>query len=99
MTTFRWKWAEKLPENYNFEVCIWLDKADTDHLGSYNVKDTVVSNDDGIYTIEFDVGGAQSVKIHGKQENYYWSVAIVQVEPYQKTGIESSPIQLIINPK
>jgi len=96
MTTFRWQWAGQLPENYNFEVCIWLDKEE--HLGAYNVKDTVVSNNNGIYTMEFDVGGARSVQLHGKQENYYWSVAIVQVEPYQKTGLESSPIQLIINP-
>ncbi len=97
MTMFRWQWSGILPENYNFEVCIWLDKADVVHMGAYDVKKTVPQNNNGIYAIEFKPSGAESVKLHRKQDNYFWSVKIVQVEPYSETGIESLPVRVIIH--
>ncbi len=94
LTTFKWNWPGQLPENFGFEINVWL--AGTERQGAYGA--TMMKTDKGFvaggngdYSFSFDLGGAQSVMDHGTSPNYLWSVGIVQLSPeYKWLGIESA---------
>lgn len=81
-TTFTWNWSSPaLAANQGFEVRLWKE-GQPDHYGANEpVRSTSVT---------FDVKGAYGVQ-QGGAGKYYWTVAVVQLNPYQRTGIEAAP--------
>jgi hypothetical protein len=78
--TFAWKWTgPALGSNQGFEVRIWKENQ-LDHYGAAApVRDT---------SIEIDVSKAYGVQ-QGGDGGYFWTVALVQLEPYQRIGSEA----------
>ena len=90
---FQWKWTGRaLSSNEGFELRMW--KANNpDHPG---VAPPVpyVANPNHVYTLY--VGSIRATP--GVQEiptddwiDVYWTVAVVQLDPYQRTGQEAKP--------
>lgn len=67
--------------NQGFEVRIWKDEQ-PDHYGATGPVTTT--------SARFDVSGAYGVQ-RGGSGRYYWTVAVVQVNPYQHLGPEAPP--------
>ncbi len=81
-TTFAWQWSgPALGENQGFEVRMWRD-GQPDHYGAAEP-----TNEN---RIEIDPRAAYGV-IQGGPGDYYWSVAVVQRDPYKRTGTEAAP--------
>jgi len=97
-TAFIWQWEGKLAPNHGFEVRIW--RADDPHYGAYDARETMKDMqqlEPGQYSLPLQIASTHSVQQHGNSADYFWAVAIVQLEPYQDIGIESSPRPLQIN--
>lgn len=92
LATFKWKWSGQLPENATFEVRIWEGK-DTPHYGAYDVKKMYEKikyySDNDTYQVSFDVGAAYGVT-SSSASRFQWTVAVVQIEPYQRIGDEAA---------
>lgn len=94
-TTFKWRWDGQMAEGWGFEVRIWQE-GDPDHFGAFHAGELMKYLDhqpDSIYAVSFLVEGAYSVRLHGGGD-YYWTVAVVQVEPYQRISLEAPPRKL-----
>lgn len=86
-TTFAWRWdGPALAENQAFELRIWKD-GQPDHYGA--AEPTQQTN------ITIILGGAYGVQ-QGGPGNYYWTVAVVTRNPYQRVGPEAPPRRLLI---
>ncbi len=82
--TFTWQWnGQPLEANQGFEVRIWRN-GQPDHYGAAS---PVRANQ-----VEIDVLGAYGVA--GAPGNYLWTVAIVQLDPYQRIGPEAPAREL-----
>jgi len=93
---FEWQWPGQLPDNYTFEVRIWL--GDQPHDGAYDVKNTLLQKKGDIYSVSFKPEGANSVQKNGSRDNYQWAVGVIQQKPYQRIeGLESKSQQIIIS--
>ncbi len=84
-TTFKWRWNGTLPEGHTFELLLWF--GNETHYGACDAR-TAIDHTGDMYTVTCKLEGAESVKINGSQENYHWSVAIVQIEPAYKRIVE-----------
>jgi serine/threonine protein phosphatase PrpC len=104
-TKFTWTWAGgSLPEQLGFEIRIWLDG--TESIGAYDANQmreepafltTIGAGRTAQYSFSFDLAAAASVQQHKTNEQYRWSVAIVQLEPaYKDLDIESKPRRIRI---
>jgi hypothetical protein len=94
--TFVWRWSgAALTDNQAFEVRIWREGEP--HYGAFDARETskYLEQRDAGSALSFSVSNAYSVQQNGNGE-YLWSVAVVQLEPYQLV-VESAPRPLIIN--
>jgi len=84
-TTFEWEWAgSPLKANQGFEIRIWKE-GQPDHYGAADAKGI------GKQTrYELDVAGAYGVQ-QGGDATYFWTVAVVQLDPYLRIGEEAAP--------
>ncbi len=87
-TTFAWNWnGPALTENQGFEVRIWRD-GQPDHYGAAAIVQ-------GATSTVIDVWTAYGVQ-QGGSGSYYWTVAVVEISPYSRTGPEATPWTLQI---
>ena len=87
---FTWKWTGPvLAANQGFEVRIWK-QGQPDHYGAAEPVRTTNAN--------IDVRGAYGVRTGGSGD-FFWTVAIVQLNPYQRIGPEAPPRRLVIHVK
>jgi len=81
-TTFTWNWpGPALAANQGFEVRLWKD-GQPDHYGAASPVRTTSAT--------LNVASAFGV-VKGWSGRYFWTVAVVQMEPYQRTGPEAPP--------
>ncbi len=97
---FRWQWSGQLADTMGFEVLIWLDGVDKIHYGAFGADETkklMTTKGDGTYELSFDPSSAYSVQQHGTQENYRWTVSLVELQPqYRNLNIEATQRRIII---
>ncbi len=83
--TFAWRWnGPPLTDNQGFEVRIWKE-GQPDHNGA--AEPTNGTN------LQINLSTAYGVA-HGGAGDYFWTVAVVQRSPYQRTGPEAPPRRL-----
>lgn len=86
-TTFTWRWSgPALTENQGFEVRLWKEEQ-PDHFGAAEPVNGT--------SIVIDVSAAYGVA-QGGSGTYFWTVAVVQRNPYQRIGQEAAPRRLLI---
>lgn len=94
---FVWEWpGSTLADNHAFEVRIWQEGEP--HYGAFDARETskyMEQQSDSRYALNLTLSAAYSVKQNGNGE-YFWSVAIVELEPYQSI-VEASPRAVLIN--
>jgi len=99
MATFTWTWTGQTLANEDaFELRVW-QKNDETHFGAFDAREiTKQPNADGQYSLTLDLSAAASVTKHGNSGDYFWSVAIVQIDPeYQDLNLETEPRSIQIN--
>ena len=80
MTTFSWQWnGPSLAPDQAFEVRLWKE-GQPDHYGAAEPVRTTHTT--------LDVAGAYGVQLGGSGR-YLWTVAVVQINPYRRTGQEA----------
>lgn len=85
--TFTWIWTgPALTSNQGFEVRLWKE-GQPDHYGAAEPVRSASAT--------FDVKGAYGVQLGGTGE-YLWTVAVVQLNPYERIGSEATPRSLRI---
>jgi hypothetical protein len=78
--TFAWDWrGGPLPPNYGFEVRLWKNNQ-ADHYGAAAAVTTT--------RLDVNLEGAYGVS-EGGTGRYYWTVAVVKLQPYQRVGLEA----------
>jgi len=95
LTTFRWRWEGELAPGWSFEIRIW-QSGDPGSLGAFDALElrSLIQRSEDEYSANIDVGAAESVRLHGGGD-YFWSVAVVQVEPtYARIGPEAPPFKV-----
>ena len=77
--SFAWKWAGTLTENQSFEIVFWPQGKLEDKRGIHNARETqaLTPSLDDVYQL------SKAVTNRG-EGNYEWTVAIVQLNPYQR---------------
>lgn len=92
---FVWQWPGELPENFGFEIRIWLEGEEP--IGAYDVRDLKrllnVPGEDHQYFVTLKLAGDGITQTNG---NYLWSVGIVEIEPYKWLNIASKPRRISI---
>lgn len=79
---FTWNWSgPALTANQGFEVRLWKD-GQPDHYGAASPV--------RITSVRLNVTSAYGIT-QGGSGRYFWTVAVVQMEPYQRTGPEAQP--------
>ncbi|MBN1991597.1 MAG: protein kinase [Anaerolineae bacterium] len=94
---FRWRWPGQLPANTSFLVYIWPEGSPAQDMGAYDVQEMqskIQPLDGGVYQISFDPASAAAVQ--KDQAEYRWSVAVVQVTPYQQLGPAAESRRIVI---
>jgi len=88
-TTFRWTYnGPSLTDNQAFEVRIVWDVGSSTHNGAASpVRATEIT---------IDLDQVNVVRTHGSS-SYYWTVAVIQVEPYAAMGPEAPLQRLMID--
>ena len=88
-TTFRWTYnGPSLTDNQAFEVRIVWDVGSYTHDGAASpVRATEIT---------IDLDQVNVVRTHGSS-SYYWTVAVIQVEPYAAIGPEAPLQRLMID--
>ncbi len=85
--SFAWTYdGPPLQENQGFEVRIWNDSS-TEHQGAVAPVSTTSTT--------INIEQITVVRQHGSGP-YYWSVAVIQINPYQKIGQESAPTRIMV---
>ena len=80
IATFTWSWSgPPLTANQAFEVRMWKEDRQ-DHLGAAGLTRQTSTN--------FNVQGTAGVK-QGGAGVYFWTVAVVEVQPYKRVGPEA----------
>jgi hypothetical protein len=80
---FQWQWDGKpLPEGLAFDLLIWSEAEHQDHegVGACGVVET-----DPSLARDVDLDYVQTIIEHGGG-TYYWTVIVVQQEPYERVG-------------
>lgn len=93
--TFKWQWTGSLTDNQGFEIRIWRE-GDTDHFGAFDARELAkytATEPNQVYAVAIPVEGAYSAQLHGGGD-YWWTVAVVQLAPYQRIGQEAPPRRL-----
>ncbi|MBE7474903.1 MAG: hypothetical protein DPW09_37820 [Anaerolineae bacterium] len=96
---FVWQWPGELSDDLSFEIRVWL--RDEEHVGAHDARflrqnPTFQRLDDHKYTVNLVLSGATGVT--RTASDYFWSVAVVQIEPEPELKIESEarPISLVV---
>ena len=85
--TFAWSWTgPALAANQGFELRIWKE-GQADHYGATPLVRTT--------SVTLDVRSAYGVQ-QGGSGRHFWTVAVVQMEPYQRIGSEATPRMLYV---
>jgi hypothetical protein len=80
---FQWQWdGQSLPEGLAFDLLIWSEAEHEEHQGTeaYGVIET-----DQSLERDVDLDYVQTIIDHGGG-TYYWTVIVVQEEPYRRVG-------------
>jgi hypothetical protein len=87
--TFQWRWNGQLQENWGFEVRGW--RLDGPHNGIHDARITkgILPNTGGVYSLT----RKPPQEFHGQE--WYWTVAVVQLEPYKRIGPEATPRKIV----
>lgn len=83
LVTFAWRWDGQLAPGQGFEVRIWREGS-SEHLGAGEI---LTQPTDGRWQQAIRVGKAAGVE--GRDGAYQWTVAMVQINPYQPVGEEA----------
>ncbi len=95
--TFIWQ-GPQLEAGLGYEIRLW-QAGDPYHYGAAStdeVMQRVTRRDDGAFTVSLDIRSAYSVQLHGSGD-YFWSIAVVVMDPYEPLGTEATQRTLIIN--
>lgn len=85
-THFSWTYdGPPLQENQAFEVRIWKRDSSSDHNG---VVDPVSTN-------SVDIDMERFAQQYGTGA-YSWAVAVIQIDPYKKIGLESTSVPIMV---
>jgi hypothetical protein len=90
LVTFSWHWAGQLTANQGFEVRLWR-QGDAAHYGAADVRDVVKNLQTlggGRFAVALRLDTSYAVT-QGGPGDYFWSVAVVEVNPYRASGPES----------
>jgi hypothetical protein len=90
LTRFSWRWEGELAAGWSFEIRIW-QSGDPGSLGAFDALElrSLIQRSRDEYSANIDVGAAESVRLHDGGD-YFWSVAVVQIEPgYARIGPEA----------
>lgn len=91
----RWRWSGVPAANQSFEILLW-HTLDRDQPGAADANATTperTRSGNGEYSYQFNFHSAASVQRHGEGE-YTLAVALVQLQPYRRLGIESAPVAI-----
>ena len=80
---FQWQWdGQPLPEGMAFDLLIWSEAEHQEHqgAGAYGVIETDQSLERAV-----DLDYVETIIEHG-EGTYYWTVIVVQEEPYGRVG-------------
>ena len=80
---FQWQWdGQQLPEGMAFDLLIWSEAEHQEHqgAGAYGVIETDQSLERAV-----DLDYVETIIEHG-EGTYYWTVIVVQEEPYGRVG-------------
>ncbi len=89
MTTFIWEWSgPALTANQAFEVRIWAEGQRYHYGAADPVRGTRAT---------FDVAGAFGVQQGGVGRSYYWTVALIETDPYTQNGQEAPRRAILVN--
>jgi hypothetical protein len=90
--TFQWRWAGELEENWGFEVRGWLPE--DPHNGIHDARITAGMKPDefGVYSLNLRIPDKFKGRI------WYWTVAVVQLDPYKRIGPEAPPSIIVVPP-
>lgn len=88
---FAWDWQGELAQNQAFEVRIWKQGGD-DHLGADKPR-AEKGPKTNRWRQEIDIGQSPSIR-QGGAGSYLWTVAVVQLDPYERIGPEAPPREL-----
>ena len=83
--TVQWRWDEVLRENWGFEVRGWLTEGPHNGIHDARITEGMVPNEFGIYSLNLPIPA------HLKGRTWYWTVAVVQLDPYEQIGPEAPP--------
>ncbi len=95
-THFEWLYGGVVQPDQGFEVRVWPEGSAP--LGAHdaveaNLKGWVKALGEGRYALDIDI--SQSAGVQGRSGEYWWSVALVQVNPtYRDLGIQAVPSRL-----
>lgn len=95
VVSFQWSWPGSPQDaNHGWEVRIWRD-GQPDHYGAAAPLVMLDTSRVVSFGRPIDVWGAYGVQ-QGGSGRYYWTVALVQIEPYKRIGPEAPPRTLNI---
>lgn len=89
---FEWEWEGILMAGLAFEIRLWKDGS-FEHLGAYALVSPSVG---GRAQQRVDLRLAPAVRTGGNGV-YWWTVAVVRAEPYERIGPEAAPRRLYYN--
>jgi hypothetical protein len=88
--TFVWRWPGELTDKLSFEIRIGLQGAELKgaHNAEYLKQETTFKRlEDGKYSVELRL--ADAVGVTSTSTDYFWSVGLVRVQPYEWLEVES----------
>lgn len=88
--TFQWRWEGTLAENWGFEVRGWLPEQNHNGIHDARITGGIGPNEFGVYSLNLRVPEQFRGKI------WYWTVAVVQLEPYERIGPEAPPNIVVV---
>ena len=95
-TEFEWRWSGSVASDQGFEVRVWREgepPAGVHNAVDDNKSGRIVAVGDGTYRLVVDISNAYGVK--GRNGEYLWTVALVQISPeYKDLGIQAPPGRL-----
>ncbi len=87
--TFQWKWKGTLAENQGFEVRGW--RLNGPHNGIHDARITqgITPDARGVYSL------SRKIPKEFRGQEWYWTVAVVQLDPYKRSGPEATPRKIV----
>lgn len=87
--TFQWKWNGTLAENQGFEVRGW--RLNGPHNGIHDARITqgITPGAGGVYSL------SRKIPEEFRGQEWYWTVAVVQLDPYKRSGPEATPRKIV----